>query len=235
MHRQDSHGDTLLHVVAKLGWRAEALAVLKRLLDLEADPHLPNGAGITALMLVLDGFSDGAPANHKLVAELVSAMLLIPGNLDAVDQRGDAALMRACRAGALEIAMMLVEAGAGCDRVDQYGRTLLMLAVFRSDPRLLAFLLEQKIPIDAKDNNGNTVLHYAAGYDKAQCIALLLEHGANWRIANHKEALPAVLSTDPAVLALFAAWAARQAVREALGQSAPGRDVPAPRHCGPAT
>jgi ankyrin repeat protein len=140
-----------------------------------------------------------------------------------VDGDGDTALQRACllngEQGLVEIVRSLIDAGARSDITNRKGQSALMQAARRADPSLLTFLLDRQVAIDDQDHDGDTALHWACMHNRAQCIALLLEHGANLDLVNVKKKLAAQCSTDPAVPALFAAWAARQAIAGVLGQS----------------
>jgi ankyrin repeat protein len=230
MNDQDSSGNTLLHHAANTAACAVALRVLVQWLDDGASPHLQNHDQMTPLMLII--LNEMRTAQEVGLA--VAAMLAVAGNLDLTEQCGNSAFLFACDRGTVQTVRRLHQAGARCDGVNHFQQTALMLAAHR-EPPLLAFLLKQNLPINAQDSHGNTALHYACTHRNVQSIALLLEHGANWRLGNFDEVLPDAQSTDPAVLALFAAWTARQALLGVLGPKAPGGEAAAPRRCGPAS
>jgi ankyrin repeat protein len=210
MQGQDVRGWSLLHQAAATVSGDDGQALLMWLLKQGSDPHQPNRAGETPLMMVLKRCSSDVPAEKRLapafVSKLAAAMLLLPGNLDQAETFGNTAILFACRAGSFELTRMLIDAGARCDVADCTGLTLLMLAANSGDRSLLTLVLDQQIAVDTPNHNGNTALHYAIYLDSPQSAALLLQHGARCDLINRAGSsirMVAARHSDSSLLALL--------------------------------
>jgi ankyrin repeat protein len=93
-------------------------------------------------------------------------------------------LAAAIRAGSLECARLMIDAGAGLDRSDADGRLPLTLAVLAGQDEILEMLLERGSDPNGRNmNDGSTALMWAANTGRKSYIELLLEKGADAGIA----------------------------------------------------
>jgi len=112
-------GRTLLHNAAGAG-RAE---VVRRLLELGADPNAPDGGGHAPLYSV----SNGCAANG---GDVVRALVRAGARVDAADGvQKCTALHMAARRGNVSVGRALVECGANVNAVDRSGATPLRRAM----------------------------------------------------------------------------------------------------------
>jgi hypothetical protein len=113
--------------------------------------------------------------------------IFLEGGADVseLDRHGATFLHGACHRGQLEIARLLVRAGAAPDARNTLGRTPLHLACssyshFRKTGLVRLLVEEGGADIDARDRRGRTPLHYAAQSGDRGTIALLAEEGADF-------------------------------------------------------
>lgn len=103
-------------------------------------------------------------------------------DLNSADIRGRTALHAACWAGAPEVALAMVKAGADFSRMDNAGETPLMTAIYHGRNTLLLSFLELpvvKAAIDTFAPTGFTLISYAAHCGEEECVEVLLDAGAN--------------------------------------------------------
>lgn len=85
-------------------------------------------------------------------------------NIDAHDEYGNTALLRAATAGHLNVARRLVAQGADIAWANNQGETALHKAARANHPELSYFLITVGADMHAKDNSGATPFHYGAGF-----------------------------------------------------------------------
>jgi ankyrin repeat protein len=159
------HGAAIdIFACAYLGKAADAENLLKR------NPELARATtrdGMTALHYA-------AQAGHFDVADL---LLRYHADVNALDNRGGSALMKACHAGpwksepAEEIIQLLLDHNAQLDlfQAAAIGRTSLIESILDRDGRL----------IDSPDDRGRTALFHAARNNRFEAVKLLVERGAD--------------------------------------------------------
>lgn len=113
------------------------------------DPDVPNKIGQTPLM----------KAVSKNSMEAVQKLLDLKVNVNATSQVGKTALMEAVKH--MELADILLNAGANPSIADSKGKTVLFPAAFRCDAAMLGKLLDAKADPSAKAQHVGTALMMA--------------------------------------------------------------------------
>ncbi len=150
----DVNGNTALHYSVSHG----NFDVVSVLLDSKvANPNVMNKAGYTCIMLISLAHIAG-PTHRAIVSRLFSL-----GDVNArATQHGQTALMLAVSHGRLDMAQLLVEAGAEVNIRDEDGSTALMCAAEHGHMEIVKFLMQQpETNVLAKDNDGLTALAVA--------------------------------------------------------------------------
>jgi len=134
-------------------------------------------------------------AAHDGYPQLVSALLLDKDAgfmelLDAADENGATALFYASANGFVQVAAVLLRAGAEPDARRQgkegHGLTPLMEAAGTGHREIATLLLEANATIDLRDDDGNTALMYAAYGGYLGSVQELLHRGAMRDLVNHR-------------------------------------------------
>lgn len=98
-----------------------------------------------------------------------------------VDDQGRTGLQIAATSGNLQIAAILIKAGANLDARDRLGNTALHLAVDRNQAEVAQLLLDVGAALDVDNRMGMTPLMLAASRGNAAIVEALLAKGANVR------------------------------------------------------
>ena len=98
-----------------------------------------------------------------------------------VDDEGRTGLQIAATNGNLQIAAILIKAGASLDQKDKLGNTALHLAADRNQVEMAQLLIDVGAALDADNRNGMTPLMLAASRGNAAIVQALLAKGANAR------------------------------------------------------
>ena len=109
--------------------------------------------------------------------DLVKFLLAKGADPNHTDARGETLCMTACKAGNLEGAKILIQAGANIKAVDSKGYGVLHCVCMtpEEDPRpLLSYMKEQGADLYAKDDAGNTPLDVACVRASADAVAGLI-------------------------------------------------------------
>ena len=109
----------------------------------------------------------------------VEALLQLPMHPDTVDDSGFTPLMCASRYGQVDVARLLLEAGAQMDFRDCDDRAALMYAALCGHVDVARLLLESRAQIDQSGLGHGTALMDAACKGHAPVVQLLLEAGAD--------------------------------------------------------
>ena len=135
--------------------------------------------------------------------------------LNFVSTEGTTSLAYACAEDVLDVAELLLKAGADPMIVDQDGVTCVHIAALTANAVLLKLLFEtpaKKPDANKADKTGSTPLHHAVEPDDegdakaaAECVAILLSHGANAAAKNGDGQTAAELATLTAVQAALEA------------------------------
>ncbi|HVJ30482.1 MAG TPA: ankyrin repeat domain-containing protein, partial [Gammaproteobacteria bacterium] len=108
---------------------------------------------------------------------------LATGEVNAPSRDGMTPLVWAAQANDLEIAALLLSAGADASLGNRYGITPLWLAATNRSPKLVALLLEHGAAANASLPHGETPLMAAARSGDAESIRLLIAAGADPNVA----------------------------------------------------
>jgi len=112
--------------------------------------------------------------------EAVRAMLTAGASPNYTSQSGNLPIHIAIGHGNLEIAGLLLEAGADIDIIEHhYNRTPLHFAAINGNSEIAQFLISHNASIDPIDNDNHTPLFYAAKYGNQSIVEILKEKGAN--------------------------------------------------------
>jgi ankyrin repeat protein len=93
-------------------------------------------------------------------------------------------LMRAAKAGRLDIIEELLELGVDLEVVNADGCNALWLACYNGSHAIIERLIAAGINIDRQNGNGASCLMYVSSNSKPNLVKLLLEKGANPKLKN---------------------------------------------------
>jgi ankyrin repeat protein len=99
--------------------------------------------------------------------------------LDRANVLGSTPLIQAVQSNRVEVAKMLVAAGARVDDVNAQGETALSAAAFTGNVELARLLLTHKARPDTIDATGKSVIVYAAARGAAPIVEMLLDAGVD--------------------------------------------------------
>lgn len=143
-----------------------------------------RSVGVLCMATALLGWMSADPpitdAARRGDAEAVRSLLRAGADTNASAGDGMTALHWAADAGHLEIAKILMYAGANVDAATRLGNyTPLHLAARQGHGPLVEALLEGGADADATTTSGgSTALHFSAGSGSAEAVTALLRHGA---------------------------------------------------------
>ncbi|MEM7553771.1 MAG: ankyrin repeat domain-containing protein [Cyanobacteria bacterium P01_A01_bin.84] len=158
--------------------------------------------GYTKIIQLLENTGAEAPKESTQFSEAALLGAAKQGNLETLNSalafgispntselgkgrnpRYKTALMFAVERGHLEVAKVLIKAGADVNLSDhpgkKLGKTPLMYAAISGHESILRFLLESGAVVDSQDKRGQTALWYAVSEEKANSVRILLEFGAD--------------------------------------------------------
>lgn len=104
-------------------------------------------------------------------------------DLNALNAKGESALMLACLKGQSVLAEAMIKKGAD---VNKTGWTPLHYAASGGQPALIRLLIENHAYIDAESPNGSTPLMMASMYGTTEAVELLLDEGADTLLKNQQ-------------------------------------------------
>jgi ankyrin repeat protein len=147
--------------------------------------RLLAAAGVVALAAL--GWSDRAEAagDTRLAdaatrrdGAAVRALLALKVDVNAPDAQGTPALHAAVRLDDLDLAGLLLSAGADAKLANRYGVTPLTLAAGNGNPAMMKILLDAGAEPNAVDPAGETMLMIASRVGVLEAVQLLIDRGA---------------------------------------------------------
>lgn len=147
-------------------------AAVTALLARGFDPNSRDPKGQVGLFVALQG---GSLAAAQALWETQAL------DVDALNEKGESALMIAALKGHIGACEALLQRGA---RVDQPGWSALHYAATGPQPKTVALLLARGASVDAESPNRSTPLMMAARYGAEASVDLLLAKGADARRVN---------------------------------------------------
>ncbi|KAG9344861.1 hypothetical protein JZ751_010550, partial [Albula glossodonta] len=159
---------------------AERTGCIQHLLEMGADPNIPNKDGETPLYKACE------KENPENVAILLNRGALV--NKPCL--QGWTALHEAVCRDNVEICEMLVRAGARLGATNMYGITPLFIAAQSGRDKALLFLIKKGADINTQVNDGATALYEASKNGHEEIVKLLLSQNADPNIATKAGFLP---------------------------------------------
>lgn len=122
------------------------------------------------------------------VRKLAAALAVMGANLNAKDQGGQTALMKAVRMADCnaDVARFLIDNGADVNAFDRGGTTALMTAASHGQANLVRALIERGANMNAQSDSGDTALTLACGASPhSNVVRILIEKGANLNLTRN--------------------------------------------------
>lgn len=135
-------------------------------------------------LLVNENDDNGETLIYKAVAQsnLSAVQMLLELDADlhrSENQIGNSPILGVIETGNIEIAKILLEAGADPESRDNNGESAIIKAVIEDRIEVLTLLLEYGAILDRRDERGYTALMHAVTADKLPMVKALLSAGAN--------------------------------------------------------
>ncbi len=183
------HGSYSLHWAAQAGFADAVLLLIKA----GANIHALNRAGATALCFAC-GFGNISLFKPN---PSVTQILLQHGANPNINTNGNSPLHRAVEAGLIDIASLLIKAGANINAQNLDRTTPLGIAcsckyrsLFKPNLDLITLLLHHGADPNIPTSNTSYPLHWAAQQGCFEMISLLIQAGANVNSINNTGATP---------------------------------------------
>jgi len=132
---------------------------------------------------------DGALSMQHAIAhrqtQLVSMLVTMGFNANAMATDGDRPLNTAAAAGDAAMTKLLLEHGADPNLPSRSGNTPLHDAALHGDAEAIGLLLAHGARINTPTlDDGSTALHLAASFDRLDAVKMLVQHGADTSLRN---------------------------------------------------
>jgi uncharacterized protein len=154
--------------------KIDDVKTIRQLLARGFDANTVDVAGQTGLVIAL------REPSPKVASVLIDSPKI---DLNALNDKGESALMLAALKGQLELAEKMVKKGAD---VNKTGWTPLHYAASAGQTAVINLLLENHSYIDAESPNGSTPLMMASMYGTPDSVKLLLNEGADPSLKNQQ-------------------------------------------------
>ncbi|GFU24644.1 ankyrin repeat protein MM_0045 [Nephila pilipes] len=172
--REKLNGYTPMHLAAKLASSKVSKSCLQNLLDTlklmceKVDVTIRSYRIETPIHRLVTGNRDCRD----------SLRIFIENNyeLDAQNERGETSLMCAIDKGYINMATMLIEAGANVNIKDRHFQTALHHSVQKNQLIMVKLLLDAQCDINATDLNGDSALHIASSKGLTDMVRILISY-----------------------------------------------------------
>ncbi len=150
----------------------DALEVVRHLLEASCDVNRPSAEGRAPLH---QAASSGRPRAQDIARELIR----YGADVNYASPHGITALMNSASGGQLEIARLLLEAGADPMATTDRGETAMICAcrAYREHPEMVPLLMRYGADPNVKDQHGAGALRLAASEGNHAAVRALLEAG----------------------------------------------------------
>jgi ankyrin repeat protein len=118
--------------------------------------------------------------NLNLVRDLINL-----GIINVQDEDGCTPLHWAAGEGSVEIARILIDAGANVNVKDKEGNTPLHIAANEGEPEIAILLINAKADLNVQDNLGWTPLHTTVYYGAEEVAWMLIDAGAKLNVQSN--------------------------------------------------
>lgn len=131
----------------------------------------------------IDSFLNEAGAGNK---ERIELFIKAGMDVNAKDNDGNTALMRASAGDNFEMVRLLIKKGADLNARDNAGYTALIFASSKGDLELVTLLIKKGADVNASNNDGETPLMLASLKGDIAMAQLLIKNGADVNITSNK-------------------------------------------------
>jgi uncharacterized protein len=138
-------------------------------------------AGVRADMALFSSYWDNVARAVAANDAAKVRQMLADHNPNQVDDEGRTGLLIAATNGNMQIAAILIKAGANIAAKDKLGNTALHLAAERNQVEMAQLLIDVGVAVDADNRMGMTPLMVASSHGNAAIVQALLAKGANLR------------------------------------------------------
>ncbi len=200
---------------AEANGRAEVCQILR---GLEGSGYRRNQAGAQSNAEGSPGVGPAAGFLHAAETgdlSRIESFLDRGARIEARDDEGQTALLRAVACGRAEAASLLLDRGSSVDASDSRGRTGLILAAEAGRSAIAGLLLDRGARIEARNLRGQTALMRAADGDYPEVAGLLLARGADIEGRDESQRTPLMFAAEAGRVRMLDFLLERGADREA--------------------
>jgi ankyrin repeat protein len=198
---RDANGRTALHeavanchleaaeILVAAGW-SSALPDKQNRTPLALASQCPRDIQAVYQLVLAPPVQESAPwslqyaAGHHQ-ASVVSMLLKLRADPNALGSEGNRALDISCLQGDAEVTRLLLDHGADPRLRNKAGGTPLHDAALKGNKEVIELLLAHGADVNAVDSQSrSTPLHYAAEFDRLDAVMALVKHGADVNLKN---------------------------------------------------
>jgi ankyrin repeat protein len=137
--------------------------------------------------------NDCAPLSFAASASIATMLIERGANVNAVNRKGQAALLQAAQEGDADVVEVLLKAGADLNKADDDGLAPLSVA---ASARIATMLIERGANVNATNKLGQTALLIAGRKGRAGVVKALVQAGADVNKADMGGQFPLTVAAD---------------------------------------